>query len=892
MELDKLIKNLSDESRSLLESAVKAAASRGHAAADVEHLLQEVAQHEPNDIRLVLKHFDIDMEKLHRESLAALELLNASGEGFPKIAPDIIRLLFEAWMVASTRYESLSIRPVHILLAVVESDVLRLRLKNAAPCLLAIDVEAFREQCHGLLTHGEPQTAAAEGEPKAPTKTPALDQFTINLNDMARDGKLPRVIGRDHEIRQMVDILTRKKQNNPILTGEAGVGKTAVVEGLAERIVRGDVPDALKDVEIHSLDIGLLQAGAGVKGEFENRLKNVIKEVNQSVKPVVIFIDEAHTMIGAGNQAGSGDAANLLKPALARGELRTIAATTWAEYKKYFESDAALTRRFQVVKVEEPTVDQATVMLRSIAPSLEQHHGVVILDEAIVSAVALSHRYIPGRQLPDKCVSLLDTACARVNLSQSTIPARLEQCQVAIENLTFEIQRLEQEQHDGFDHQELIAELNAKLDKNANEQLSLQAAFDKERTVIDAIIELRQQIEAIRLAVSESSNADESQEDAAASDSLSDAFRDNSELQGLVQQLAARREELLALQEQQPLIHECVDTNVIASVISDWTGIPVGRMQADEINSILQLQQVMEERVIGQSHGIARIAKSMQIARAGLSDPKRPLGVFMLVGPSGVGKTETAMTLAEQVYGSEQNITVINMSEFKEEHKVSMLLGAPPGYVGYGEGGVLTEAVRRKPYSVVLLDEMEKAHPGVQDIFYQVFDKGMLKDGEGRDIDFKNTVILMTSNTASDQIEQLCMDPDTRPTPEGLLDAIGPTLRETYKPAFLGRINIIPYFPLDEDSLAVIARMQLSSIAKRVRENYKAELNYSDEVVDYIIEQCQQSDTGARRIAILLNNSLLPFLAEKVLAWLTKNESVSEIYLSLSESREFEVDIK
>ncbi|WP_221801115.1 type VI secretion system ATPase TssH [Oceanobacter mangrovi] len=886
MELDKLIKNLADDSRGLLEGAVKTAASRGHAAADLEHWLQEVAQQEPADIRLVLKHFDIDMERLHRESLAAMEQLKTSSDGFPKIAPDIIRLLFEAWMVASTRYESLSIRPVHVLLAVLESEVLRLRVGKVTPCLLEIDVEAFRQQCHGLLTHGEASQQSGSEISKVASKTPALDQFTINLNDQVREGKIPRIIGRDHEIRQMIDILTRKKQNNPILTGEAGVGKTAVVEGLAERIVSGQVPDVLKDVEVHSLDIGLLQAGAGVKGEFENRLKNVIKEVGQSVKPIVIFIDEAHTMIGAGNQAGSGDAANLLKPALARGELRTIAATTWAEYKKYFESDAALTRRFQVVKVEEPDEARAIVMLRSIAPSLEQHHGVVILDEAVVSAVNLSHRYIPGRQLPDKCVSLLDTACARVNLSQSAIPAKLEQCEAEIENLGFEIERLQQEQQDGFDHKVMIEQLQLSLDTHCNQQLGLKAAFDKERGIIDDIISLRQQIEALRLADAGLPGVAGESEASAVS-----MHQHSAELEQLISQLSRQREALQQLQGKQPLVYECVDANVIAGVISDWTGIPVGRMQTDEINTMLELKQVLEQRVIGQSHGIERIAKSMQIARAGLADPKRPLGVFMLVGPSGVGKTETAMALAEQVYGSEQNITVINMSEFKEEHKVSMLLGAPPGYVGYGEGGVLTEAVRRKPYSVVLLDEMEKAHPGVQDIFYQVFDKGMLKDGEGRDIDFKNTVILMTSNTASAQIEQLCLDPDTRPSPEGLLDAIGPTLRDTYKPAFLGRINLIPYYPLDNECLATIARMQLQAIQQRVTSHYQASLTFTDDVVNFIIEQCQQSDTGARRISILLNNSLLPVLAENVLSWLTKNETVNEIIVSLSDKCDFNINI-
>ena len=672
----------------------------------------------------------------------------------------------------------------------------------------------------------------------------------------------------------MIDILCRRKQNNPILTGEAGVGKTAVVEGLAGRMALGDVPEILKGTELYSLDMGLLQAGAGVKGEFENRLKNVIKDVQNAASPIILFIDEAHTLIGAGNQAGAGDAANLLKPALARGELRTIAATTWAEYKKYFETDAALSRRFQVVKVEEPTEALAITMLRSLAPTLEQHHGITVLDEAVSSAVTLSHRYIAGRQLPDKCVSLLDTACARVNLSLSTKPDRIEALERDIDNIEFEMSRLLAEASAGIDHSDYLAELEKQKASAQSAQAEVQAQWTQEQDLIQGIVDYRRQLE---MRQREEDDRGES---------------GGQDLEALIQALRKDRQALAELQGSKPLMYECVDAQVVAEVVADWTGIPVGRMQADEIDSIMALQNHMEERVVGQSHGLQKIAQTMQTARAKLSDPKRPLGVFMLVGPSGVGKTETALALAEQLYGSDQNMTVINMSEFKEEHKVSLLMGSPPGYVGYGEGGVLTEAVRRKPYSVVLLDEMEKAHPGVQDIFYQVFDKGILRDGEGRDIDFKNTVIIMTSNTASEQIEQLCIDPDTKPLADDLVTAIGPTLRETYKPAFLGRINIIPYYPLEQDVLGQIAYMQLEAIKQRIQENYQVALSYSQSLIDYIVQQCQQSDAGARQISLLLNNTLLPKMAQTILSALSAEKNFAEVLVDIDQQNAFEIKLK
>jgi len=871
MEFDQLIKNMSEECRDLFEKSVATASSRSHYSIDVEHWLSEAIDGQTQEINVVLDHFTIKKEKLRSDVIDALELLKTGNDGFPKISPDIVRLLFEAWMLASTQYSSLTIRPIHILLAITENPNLRLLALKISTEFKKISADDFREQCDALLQNPLPQQpSTGDSITQGPTKTPALDQFTIDLTALAREGKIDKVLGRDDEVRQMIDILCRRKQNNPILTGEAGVGKTAVVEGLAERIAVGEVPEILRDVALHSLDLGLLQAGAGVKGEFENRLKNVIKEVKQSPWPIIIFIDEAHTLIGAGNQAGAGDAANLLKPALARGELRTIAATTWAEYKKYFETDAALTRRFQVVKVEEPSEAQAIVMLRSITPGLEKHHRIIVLEEAIISAVALSHRYITGRQLPDKCVSLLDTACARVNLSLSATPATLDNYDKQLANIEFEISRLNQEQLNGYDHNETLVQLELQKVSVESARDELSQRWQKEKELMATIVDIRLDIE---------NNRSEDKATAA----------NRSKLKSLSNKLAKTRTQLEKLQGDAPLMYECVDAQVVAEVVSDWTGIPVGRMQNDEINSVLALKATLEKRVIGQSHGLNVIAKAMQTARAKLSDPKRPLGIFMLVGPSGVGKTETALALAEQLYGSDQNMTVINMSEFKEEHKVSLLMGSPPGYVGYGEGGILTEAVRRKPYSVVLLDEIEKAHPGVQDIFYQVFDKGILRDGEGRDIDFKNTVIIMTSNTASEQIEQLCVDPDTKPSPEGLLEVIGSTLRETYKPAFLGRINIVPYYPLDETCLGAIAKLQLDAIKQRAQTNYRVPLSYSDKLAEHIVQQCQQSDTGARQIATLLNNTLLPQMAEVILTAMASNKVFDKIEVDIADDKKFDV---
>jgi type VI secretion system protein VasG len=743
---------------------------------------------------------------------------------------------------------------------------------------------------------GSPESTAGPA-PGGVTGGGALDQFTIDLTARARAGKIDPVLGRDTEIRQVIDILTRRRQNNPILTGEAGVGKTAVVEGFALRIAAGDVPPAMQNIALRTLDLGLLQAGAGVKGEFENRLKSVIDEVKGSKTPIILFIDEAHTLIGAGGAAGQGDAANLLKPALARGDLRTIAATTWAEYKKYFERDAALARRFQVVKVEEPDEAAAIAMLRGMVATLEKHHGVRVLDQAVVEAVRLSKRYIPGRQLPDKGVSVLDTACARVGMSQNAVPAAVEDARRQIELLTTEIGILEREQASGADHSEDLARLaDSKAGTHARLE-KLETRWKEEREIVERMRLLRTQLEGDHAAGTGGGAAGSpgaATAGAAAggngtvaggkgvgagtgggSAKLDDVSRDR-----LRRELSDERARLAKLQGEDPLLFPDVDGQAAAQIIANWTGIPVGRMVSNEIQTVLNLKQLMEERIIGQPDALEAIAQAMRTSRAKLTDPRKPTAVFLMVGTSGVGKTETALTLAELLYGGGQNLSVINMSEFKEEHKVSQLMGSPPGYIGYGEGGVLTEAVRRRPYSVVLLDEMEKAHPGVQDVFYQVFDKGQLRDGEGRDIDFRNTIIIMTSNAGTDTIAKLCADPETMPDSAGLATALRPELMKFFKPAFLGRVTVVPYFPLSDTTLRQIIRLQLQRIQKRVADTYRASFAYTADVVESIAVRCTEAESGARNIESVLARGVLPEISARVLERVAGGQSIRDVRMS------------
>ncbi|HEX6437991.1 MAG TPA: type VI secretion system ATPase TssH, partial [Candidatus Binatia bacterium] len=780
--LKSLIGKLNATGRQALEAAAGLCVTRTHYDIDIEHLLLKLVEAENTDIQKILRHYEVDQARLSRDLTRGLDRLKSGNARTPAFSPRIPRLITEAWNLASIDFGATKVRSGHLLLAILGDEDLRRLAREVSPELQKVSVEELHKHFADLTAATAEDdmtspagTESAEADMRGPTKTPSLDQYTIDLTDRARKGQIDPVLGRDFEIRQMVDILTRRRQNNPILTGEAGVGKTAVVEGLALRIAQGDVPPPLKNVALKSLDLTLLQAGAGVKGEFENRLKSVIEEVKASAQPIILFIDEAHTMIGAGGQAGQGDAANILKPALARGELRTIAATTWSEYKKYFEKDAALTRRFQVVKVDEPTEEQAVAMLRGLMSTLESHHNVRILDEAMDAAVRLSHRYITGRQLPDKAVSVLDTSSARVALGQMTTPPALEDCQRRITQLDTEIGILDREALTGGNTNERIDALAKEKAQIESRLAELNTRWNEEKRRVEELRQLRQKLEAHAAASKQPENGN------------TDAKLSPEDVKQVQGEIARLNDELGKIQGESPLMQVCVDAQAVAEVVSGWTGIPVGKVMKDEIQTVLSLKDRLEERIIGQSHALEAIAQRIRTARAKLEDPRRPIGVFMLVGPSGVGKTETALALADTLFGGERNVVVINMSEYQEGHTVSGLKGSPPGYVGYGEGGVLTEAVRRKPYSVVLLDEMEKAHTDVMELFYQVFDKGMLEDGEGREIDFKNTLILMTSNAGTDTIAKLCADPDTKPEPDVLADALRPDLLKAFKPAFLGR---------------------------------------------------------------------------------------------------------
>ncbi len=880
IDLKSLVGRLTDTCRRQLEAAAGLTLSRSHYNVEIEHVLLKLVELSGSDIATILRKQGVDAGQVATELTRALDRLRTGNGRPPALSPDIVTWLREAWIMASLEAGSMRIRSGHLLAALLADEALSRTVRESCPTLTGVPVAGVRSNLAELAAGSEEAaamastdngsaagTATAAGGAQAPRSGGPLDQFCTDLTAQAHAGKIDPILGRDAEIRQMVDILTRRRQNNPILTGEPGVGKTAVVEGLALRIAAGDVPDALKGVKLMSLDLGLLQAGAGVKGEFENRLKGVIDTVKASPTPIVMFIDEAHTLIGAGGQAGQNDAANLLKPALARGELRCVAATTWAEYKKYFEKDAALTRRFQVVKVDEPSEPLAAAMLRGLVATLEKHHGVRILDEAVEDAVKLSARFIPSRQLPDKGVSLLDTACARVAMSQAAVPAPVEDRSRRIALITTEIAAIGREVATGTDHAKRRAALLADQAQAQAELDALTVQWNQEKELVARIRDLRLRAEAASVNLLPEG-----------------AGGPVEELETLQRELAGAMRSLRELQGEEPLVHPVVDGQAVAEVVATWTGIPVGRMVSDEIKTVLALQDKLMERVVGQDHALDAIAQAIRTSRAGLTDPRKPIGVFMMAGTSGVGKTETALAVAELLYGGEQNLTVINMSEFKEEHKVSLLMGSPPGYVGYGEGGVLTEAVRRRPYSVVLLDEMEKAHPGVQDVFYQVFDKGQMKDGEGRDIDFRNCVIIMTSNAGTDTIAKLCSDPDLVPEPEQLRDALQPDLLKVFKPAFLGRCNVVIYYPLRDEILKKICLLKLRSIGRRVLETYGTPFTFDDAVPDAIVARCKEVESGARNIDNILSRSLLPELSAQLLARLASGSTVSRVQVGMDPS--------
>ncbi|MDB5972317.1 MAG: tssH [Hydrocarboniphaga sp.] len=875
-----LVGRLNSSTRSAMEGAAGLCLSRGHYDVEVEHLLLKLVETENSDLRRILRQFEIAPETLERELGRALDAFKSGNTRTPALSPQIPQLLERGWIYASVEFGESRVRSGHLLVALLADEELRRLIDRQLKCLAAINVETLRKNFHAIVEAstesrdarpiGDAAAAApsadgsAAASPGRPSATPNLDQFCTNLTQRAREGKLDPVLGRDAEIRLMVDVLTRRRQNNPILTGEAGVGKTAVVEGLATRIHAGDVPPALKGVELMSLDLGLLQAGASVKGEFENRLKGVIDEVKKSLKPIIMFIDEAHTLIGAGGAAGQNDAANLLKPALARGEMRTIAATTWSEYKKYFEKDPALTRRFQVIKVEEPDDARAVIMLRGIVKAMAAHHKVRILDEAVVEAVKLSSRYITGRQLPDKAVSVLDTACAKIAIGQNATPAAIEDATRKRDALAAEHEALSREAASGSDHAKRLAEIDEEAARIGATLTTLQARWNQEKELVASAIK---QLDALDTLPPESA------ERVVAGKVLEDL-----------------RTQLKALQTDTPMVQALVDGATVAQVISGWTGIPLGKMVSDEIAIVLKLREQLEMRVIGQSHALDAIAQRVRTSRANLEDPNKPKGVFLLVGTSGVGKTETAIALADTLYGGERSMITINMSEYQEAHTVSSLKGSPPGYVGYGEGGVLTEAVRRRPYSVVLLDEIEKAHPDVLELFFQVFDKGVMEDGEGREIDFKNALIILTSNVGTDLIMRACMrgGDDAPPEPASLIELLRPELNDAFKPAFLGRTTIIPFYPLRDENLKKIVRLKLGKIGKRIAANHRAAFTFDDALVDAVAARCTEVDSGARNIDNILAGTMLPQIAEQVLTRMAESRGIERIAASVSADGGFE----
>ena len=876
LDLKTLINKLNLTCRKGLEEAANLCVTQTNYNVEIEHLLLKILDNEETDLHRILRYYEIDQDKVIRELTTAMETFKRGNSRTPALSPQITSLLQDSWVISSLHLGGAAIRSGPMVLAMLDDDELRGMLVDSCPVLLQLPRETLRKDLKELIKgtgedanpapplsdSGVVQTREGNGTALVATETPALDQYTIDLTDQARKGNLDPIQGRDFEIRQIVDILMRRRQNNPILTGEAGVGKTAVVEGFALRVAHGDVPPQLQRIAIHTLDLGLLLAGAGVKGEFENRLKTVIAEVTGSPTPIILFIDEAHTMIGAGGPAGQGDAANLLKPALARGEMRTIAATTWSEYKKYIEKDPALVRRFQVVKVEEPDESKAIDMLRGTVETLERHHAVRILDEAVRSAVILSQRYISGRQLPDKAISVLDTACARVTIGQNSPPSELEDVTRRLDLLSIEMGILEREQNTGESHGDRLSQLAKEHEELEIQRQVLEDRWSQEQATFLRIRAVEQDL----------------------MDIVDDEIPGRNRLQA---ELRSLKEELAALQVRTLMVPVWVDARVVAAVISGWTGIPIGKMQTDDIRTVLTLQDQMAQRIIGQDHALDIICRRIRTSHADLDDPEKPVGVFLLVGPSGIGKTETALTLADLLYGGERNMVTINMSEYQEAHTVSGLKGAPPGYVGYGQGGVLTEAVRRNPYCVILLDEIEKAHPDVLELFYQVFDKGILEDGEGVQVDFKHAIILMTSNVGSATIQQACSNGTSSLDVDSLVSKIRPDLLECFKPAFLGRLVVAPYYTLGDHIIQNIVTLKLKKIQTRFQQHHQTALTYHDDLVQVITARCTEVDSGARVIDQILTQNLLPELSGKILERMADGDTITALHIAVDPSGGF-----
>ena len=885
----------------VVEGATVFCKLRGNPTVELEHVVAQLLQSTDSDWHRVIQQAQLDSSVLAKDITAALDRLPRGATSISGIAENIADAIERGWVYGSLLYGDSVVRSGYLLVGMLKTRNLRNaliaisrqferlkveELSDALPKLVAgsaEDGQGANDGSSGNAGAGAPGEASGAIAPAAMGKQEALKKFTVDLTEKARNGEIDPVTGRDDEIRQIVDILMRRRQNNPILVGEAGVGKTAVVEGFAQRIARGDVPPSLKEVELRALDVGLLQAGASMKGEFEQRLRSVIDEVQGSPRPIILFIDETHTLVGAGGAAGTGDAANLLKPALARGTLRTIGATTFAEYKKHIEKDPALTRRFQTVQVDEPDEPKAILMMRGVASTMEKHHQVQILDEALEAAVKLSHRYIPARQLPDKSVSLLDTACARVAVSLHATPAEVDDSRKRIEALETELAIIGREKAIGVDTAKRETDATALLAAERERLAALDARWAGERALVDELLALRARLRAgIAPVEGTGSNLEAAAAEAAPGTAPGMTDGERADLQA---QLRAVQDKLATLQGETPLILPTVDYQAVAAVVGDWTGIPVGRMARNEIETVLKVAGALAQRVIGQDHAMEMIAKRIQTSRAGLDNPNKPIGVFMLAGTSGVGKTETALALAEALYGGEQNMITVNMSEYQEAHTVSTLKGAPPGYVGYGEGGVLTEAVRRKPYSVVLLDEVEKAHPDVHEMFFQVFDKGFMEDGEGRFIDFKNTLILLTTNAGTDLVASLCKDPDLMPDPEGMAKALREPLLKIFPPALLGRLVTIPYYPLSDEMLGKIVTLQLDRIKKRVEARYKIPFDYGEDVVKLVVSRCTESESGGRMIDAILTNTMLPDISREFLTRMMEGQAIERVRVTVQDNQ-------
>jgi type VI secretion system protein VasG len=896
-----------------IESATVFCKLRGNPYVELVHWIHQILQLPDSDLHRIIKQFSLEPSRLAKDITESLDRLPRGSTSISDLSSHVEEAVERGWVYGSLLFKEYQVRTGYLVVGILKTPGLRNALAGISKEFDKVKVEALVDRWPEVVgdspeermvaqdgtmagAGGAPGEASGAIAPAQMGKQEALARFTVDLTAEARSGKMDPIVGRDEEVRQIIDILMRRRQNNPILTGEAGVGKTAVVEGFAQKIAAGDVPPPLKDVTLRTLDVGLLQAGASMKGEFEQRLRQVIEEVQASEKPIILFIDEAHTLVGAGGAAGTGDAANLLKPALARGTLRTVAATTWAEYKKHIEKDPALTRRFQVVQVHEPSEEKAILMMRGLVSTMEHHHRVQVLDEALEAAVKLSHRYIPARQLPDKSVSLLDTACARVAISQHAVPPEVDDCQKRIDALENELAIIGRETAVGVDTAEREAAANEKLAEQRALYAELETRWTRERALVGEILTLRAEL---RGAGNDAAAAAPAADGAGGADATADpevaalAHADpapatadapsGQDRTQLLDKLKTLQAELHAHQGERPLILPTVDQQAVASVVEGWTGIPVGRMVKNEAESILKLADTLEQRIIGQRHALDMIARRIQTSRAKLDNPNKPIGVFMLAGTSGVGKTETALALAEALYGGEQNVITINMSEFQEAHTVSTLKGSPPGYVGYGEGGVLTEAVRRRPYSVVLLDEVEKAHPDVHEIFFQVFDKGHMEDGEGRSIDFKNTLILLTTNAGTDLITSLCADPDLMPDAEGMAKALREPLLKVFPAALLGRLVVIPYYPLNDDMIGAIARLQLGRIERRIRDNHKIPFSYDDAVIKLIAERCTELESGGRMIDAILTNTVLPRISEEFLRRMMEGQPIARVHVSVAD---------